>query len=49
MADVQQEENALGAVIASYPAAIQKVLAEMGGTLGVDVRGLLGGAERRPS
>lgn len=41
------EENALGAVIASYPAAIQKVLAEMGGTLGVDVRALLGTTERR--
>lgn len=41
------EENALGAVIASYPAAIQKVLNEMGAALGVDVKALLGGAERR--
>ncbi|MEZ4311408.1 MAG: SPFH domain-containing protein [Polyangiaceae bacterium] len=41
------EENALGAVIATYPAAIQRVLGEMSGTLGIDVRGLLGGAERR--
>lgn len=42
------EENALGAVIASYPAAIQKVLGEMSGTLGIDVHALLGGAQRRP-
>lgn len=41
------EENALGAVIASYPAAIQKVLVEMSSTLGIDVHGLLGSAERR--
>lgn len=41
------EENALGAVIASYPAAIQKVLGEMSGTLGIDVQGLLGAAGRR--
>ncbi|MBK8252011.1 MAG: flotillin family protein [Polyangiaceae bacterium] len=41
------EENALAAVIASYPAAIQRVLGEMGGTLGVDVKGLLGAAEKR--
>jgi flotillin len=43
------EENALGAVIASYPNAIQKVLVEMSGALGVDVAGLLGKAERRQS
>jgi flotillin len=42
------EDNALGAVIASYPNAIQKVLQEMGGALGVDLRGLLGKSERRP-
>src|SRR6185295_6381089 len=42
------EENALGAVIASYPAAIQKVLSEMSGALGVDVAGLLGKSDRRP-
>jgi len=43
------EENALGAVLASYPNAIQRVLGEMGGALGVDVRALLGKSERRPS
>jgi len=42
------EENALGAVIASYPSAIVKVLAEMSGALGIDVNALLGSAERRP-
>ncbi len=42
------EDNALGAVIASYPAAIQKVLQEMGGALGVDLRGMLGQGDRRP-
>jgi flotillin len=41
------EENALGAVIASYPAAIQKVLGEMSGALGIDVQSLLGKSERR--
>ncbi len=43
------DDNALGSVIASYPAAIQKVLSEMGGTLGIDVKSLLGGAERKHS
>ncbi len=42
------EDNALGAVIASYPNAIQKVLHEMGGALGVDLHGMLGKSDRRP-
>ena len=41
------DDNALGSVVASYPAAIQKVLHEMGGALGVDLGSLLGKAERR--
>jgi flotillin len=41
------EENALGAVIASYPSAIVKVLSEMSGALGIDIGALLGSAEKR--
>ena len=41
------DDNALGAVVASYPAAIQKVLHEMGGALGIDLKGMLSKNEKR--
>lgn len=40
------EADAFGAVVASYPAAVARVLAETGHALGVDVAGLLGGPVR---
>jgi len=43
------DDDALGAVVAMYPAAVARVLAETGRALGVDVAALLGGREGRAS
>lgn len=40
------EAEAFGAIVASYPAAVVRVLRETGNALGVDVAGLLGGSSK---
>jgi flotillin len=41
------EEDAFSAVVASYPAAVARVLHETGRALGIDIRALLGAGEGR--